>query len=150
MNTLRLIATVGACCLAVATSCNKEGTCRAVFGEGATINLEDPKWHALNTIGNAVTVNRGLKGIYVTRKNLSGSDQFSAFECACTNDNDDCLLPDTEANFPDIDDHYGSAVLRCPKCNATFETYNGQPLGGSQCPLYQYSTAVDGYLLTIY
>lgn len=150
MNALRLIAIVGLCCLAVVTSCNKERACRAAFGEGAVINLEDTKWHALNTIDNPVTVNRGLKGIYVTRVALTGNDQFTAFECACPNDNDDCLLADTEANFPDLDDHYGTAVLRCPKCNATFETYSGQPLGGSQCSLYQYSTAVDGYYLTIY
>ncbi|MBR1851263.1 MAG: hypothetical protein IJ789_07835 [Bacteroidales bacterium] len=145
MKQLWLIATLVAG-LALLASCRSEGNCRAVFGEGGVIALSEPKWHVLNTIGQSVTVNRGRKGIYVTRMSY---DLFVAFECACPNDNDTRLLPDTEANFATDSLHYGEAVLRCPDCQSTFNAIDGQPLNGAACPLYQYSAELDGDLLLI-
>ncbi|MCR4659538.1 MAG: hypothetical protein K5650_04495 [Bacteroidales bacterium] len=144
MKRLMLIVTA---VLALVAACQPESNCRVPFGTGGSIDLSMPKWYDLRTMGNPVTINRGHKGIYVTRL---GDDLFVAFECACPNDNDECMLPDTEANFGnDTATHYGEMVLRCPVCNATYNALDGQPIDNASCPLHQYTATLDGNILTI-
>lgn len=121
-------------------SCTRDNICDTPFGEGASIDIYQPDFNALATIGGTVTVNLGYKGIFVRR--ISYSD-FVAFECACPNDHEVRLTPD-----PD----WAGAVLKCSACGSLFETEYGQPLEGSAsgCPLYEYRTHFDGNILDIY
>ena len=122
------------------SSCSPDNVCNTPFGDGASIAIYQPDFNALMNIGGTVTINRGYKGIFVRR--VSYSD-FVAFECACPNDHEVRLEPD-----PD----WGGAVLRCRACGSLYETEYGQPLEGaaSGCPLYEYRTHFDGYILEIY
>lgn len=126
--------------LFLSLSCTRDNICDTPFGEGASIDIYQPDFNALATIGGTVTVNRGYKGIFVRR--ISYSD-FVAFECACPNDHEVRLTPD-----PD----WAGAVLKCSACGSLFETEYGQPLedSASGCPLYEYRTYFDGYILDIY
>lgn len=121
-------------------SCSPDTACNTPFGEGAVIDIYQPDFNALTTVGGTVTVNRGYKGIFVRRTSFS---DFVAFECACPNDHEVRLEPD-----PDWD----GAILRCRACGSLFETEYGNPLDGaaSGCPLYEYRTHFDGYTLEIY
>ena len=121
-------------------SCNRDNACQTPFGEGGVLDITQPDFAALQTVGGTVTVNRGYKGIFVRR--VSYSD-FVAFECACPNDHEVRLLPL---------EGWDGGVLECPACKSKYETINGQPLEGaaSGCPLYEYSTYFDGYTLEIY
>ena len=118
----------------------KADRCDTPFGEGGTIDITMPEFADLSNVGGAMTINRGHRGIHITR--MSYSD-FVAFECSCPNDHDVRLLPDTE---------WGNSVLSCPVCSSRFNALDGTPLSGSAtpCPLYQYNTDFDGRLLTIY
>jgi len=114
--------------------------CRTPFGDGGTLDITMPDFADLASVGGSVTINRGHKGIFVRRTSYTS---FVAFECACPAGCDVRLLPDGD---------WGGAVLECPTCHSRFETEYGNPLEGSAtgCPLYEYSTHFDGYLLTIY
>lgn len=114
--------------------------CDTPFGIGGTIDLSMTEFHDLNTVGGALTVNRGHHGIFVTR---TGVSDFVAFECSCPNGCDVRILPDEE---------WGNSILTCPVCSSRFSSLTGMPYDGSAtpCPLYEYSTALDGQYLTIY
>lgn len=131
---------IASCLLPPATSCSRDDVCDTPFGEGAQIDIYQPDFAALQNVGGTVTVNRGYKGIFVRRV---GYGDFVAFECACPNDHEVRLLP-----HPD----WGGAVLSCPSCGSLYETEYGMPLDGaaSGCPLYEYYTSFDGYILSIY
>ena len=133
----RLIALL-ACALCVA--CVPDTSCRAPFGEGGTIDLSMPEFSALANPGGSLTINRGYRGIIITR--ISFVD-FVAFDCACPNDNDERLLPDAT---------WGNTILTCPACHSSFNALDGTPLDGAATPclLYQYSTHFDGQYLAIY
>lgn len=120
--------------------CSREDSCNTPFGEGAQIDIYMPDFASLQNVGGTVTVNRGHKGIFVRRISYS---EFVAFECACPNDHEVGLQP--------LEDWNGE-VLKCPSCGSMYETINGQPLEGaaSGCPLYEYYTSFDGYILTVY
>lgn len=119
------------------SSCGPD-RCDTPFGEGGTIDIAFLP--ALNNVGGSQMINRGYKGIMVTR--MSYSD-FVAFECACPNDHEVCLQPDNE---------WGNNILTCPVCASSYNALDGSPLDGavSPCPLYQYNTIFDGQNLTIY
>lgn len=121
-------------------ACSKDNTCDTPFGDGAQIDINMPDFAALQTVGGTVTVNRGYKGIFVRRVSYG---EFVAFECACPHCHDERLLPL---------EGWAGAVLECPSCHSLFETEYGNPLEGAatSCPLYQYYTQFDGYILNIY
>ena len=85
-------------------------------------------------------INRGYSGIIVTR---TGYDDFVAFEATCPGGCDELLVTDA---------YWGNSVLCCPVCSSRFNSLDGTSLDGSAtpCPLYQYNTAFDGRLLSIY
>lgn len=114
--------------------------CNTPFGEGGTLDVTMPDFAPLSNVGGSMMINRGHKGIMVTR--VSYSD-FVAFEASCPNDNDVLLDPDAT---------WGNTVLVCNVCSSRFNALDGSVLDGSStpCPLYQYSTAFDGRLLSIY
>lgn len=125
--------------VAFLTSCTPDDICNTPFGEGAVIDIYMPDFNALANVGGSVTINRGYKGIFVRRTSFS---DFVAFECACPNDHEVRLVPD-----PD----WEGDILHCPACGSNYETKYGNPLEGaaSGCPLYEYRTHFDGYILKI-
>jgi hypothetical protein len=122
------------------TSCSRDNLCDTPFGMGASIDIYQPDFAALLTVGGTVTINRGYKGIFIRRTSYSN---FVAFECACPHCHETRLIP-----HPD----WNGAVLQCPDCHSMFETEYGNPLDGSAtgCMLYEYRTIFDGYTLEIY
>ena len=122
------------------TSCSRDSICNTPFGEGGQVDIYRPEFSALANPGGSVTINRGYKGIFIRR--VSYSD-FVAFECACPSCHEVRLLPL---------EGWGGDVLECPECGSLYETINGQPLEGaaSGCPLYEYHTQFDGYVITIW
>ena len=114
--------------------------CNTPFGEGGTLDVTMPDFAPLSNVGGSMMINRGHKGIMVTRMSYS---EFVAFECSCPNDNDVLMEPD---------DIWGNTVLVCPVCSSRFNAVDGSALNGSvtPCPLYQYSTSFDGRLLSIW
>lgn len=131
-----------ACCLTASLVCEgcSPDRCNTPFGEGATIDIYQPDFNALVSVGGTVTVNRGYKGIFVRR--ISFTD-FVAFECACPSCHEERLQPLAG---------WDGGVLVCPNDSSKYETINGQPLEGaaSGCPLYDYRTHFDGTILEIY
>lgn len=127
-------------CLLLSVACSGDKSCNTPFGDGAQIDITMPDFAALQNIGGTVTVNRGHKGIFVRRISYG---EFVAFECACPNDHEVRLVPL---------EGWDGAVLECPSCGSRYETSYGQPLEGaaSGCPLYEYYTHFDGYILEIY
>lgn len=122
------------------TSCSRDNLCDTPFGDGAAIDIYQPDFAALLSVGGTLTINRGYKGIFIRRVSFS---DFVAFECACPHCHEERLTPDPDWN---------GAVLQCSSCHSQFETEYGNPLNGSatSCPLFEYRTHFDGYTLEIY
>lgn len=114
--------------------------CNTPFGEGGTLDVTMPDFAPLSNVGGSLMINRGHKGIMITRVSYS---EFVAFEGACPNDNDVLMEPDAT---------WSNMVLVCPSCSSRFNALDGSPFDGSvtPCPLYQYSTSFDGRLLSIW
>lgn len=129
-----------AVCMLLTAACSRDTVCDTPFGAGGAINIYQPDFAALMTVGGTVTINRGYKGIFVRRVSYT---EFSAFECACPYCHEVRLEPL---------EGWDGTVLRCPDCHSQFETIYGNPLEGSLtgCPLYEYRTLFDGTILEIY
>lgn len=121
------------------TACTGD-RCKTPFGEGGTFDVNMPDFAPLANVGGSMMINRGHKGIMVTRISYS---EFVAFEGACPNNTDELLVPDSE---------WGNSVLVCPVCSSRFNALDGSALDSSAtpCPLYQYNTVFDGRNLTIF
>ena len=126
--------------LSLSMACCKKDTCQSVFGEGGVIDLSLPEYYDLNTIGNAVVINRGHKGIVITQLT---NNTFVAFECACPNDNDQRML---------ATDDWGYSILTCHICGAQYNSLDGTPITASisACMLYEYSTSIDSQMLYVW
>lgn len=122
------------------SSCSRDSVCNTPFGVGGDIDITQPDLASLQSVGGTVTINRGYKGIFVRRISYG---EFVAFECACPHCHEVRLLPY---------EGWEGSVLECPTCHSLFETEYGNPLEGAatSCPLYQYYTHFDGYILSIY
>ena len=126
--------------LAALTLCACGGDrCDTPFGEGGTIDVN--LYPQLSAVGGSVSVGGiGRHGVHITRTTYS---DFVAFELTCPNDHDVRLVADAD---------WGGSILDCPTCSSRFNALDGTPLTGSAtpCPLYQYNTAFDGRMLSIY
>ena len=142
MEIIRMRNRLGWICLLLLSlvACSKDNVCDTPFGEGAALDINMPDFSALQSVGGTVMVNRGYKGIFVRRISYS---EFVAFECACPYCHEVRLQP--------LEGWEGD-VLKCPDCGSMYETLYGQPLEGaaSGCPLHEYYTHFDGYILEIY
>ncbi len=129
-----------AVCMLLTAACSHDTVCDTPFGAGGAINIYQPDFAALMTVGGTVTINRGYKGIFVRRVSYT---EFCAFECACPHCHEVRLEPLAG---------WDGTVLSCPDCHSQFETIYGNPLEGSLtgCPLYEYRTLFDGTILEIY
>ncbi len=121
-------------------SCNPD-RCNTPFGAGGTIDMTEPQFvNIYNHVGGTVMVSLGHKGVLIR---CAGFGVYTAFECTCPIDHDVRMEPDSRND---------AVMLTCSACGSRFELINGAPLEGSatSCLLYQYRTAVDGSLLTVY
>lgn len=125
--------------LLAAAGCRSD-RCNTPFGLVEPVNINDPEFAELSNVGGSLILNRGYKGVVVTRTSY---DDFEAFDCACPNDNEVALQPDAE---------WGNSILVCPSCGSRYNALDGSPLDGavSGCQLYHYNTTFDGYTLSIY
>ena len=114
--------------------------CNSPFGEGGTLDVTMPDFSPLSNVGGSMMINRGYRGIMLTRTSYS---DFVAFEATCPGGCDVRL---------EADPSWGNTVLNCPVCSSRFNALDGSALNGSStpCPLYQYNTAFDGRLLSIF
>ena len=63
---------VAVCCLLLTVaSCSRDNLCDTPFGMGASIDIYQPDFSALLTVGGTVTINRGYKGIFIRRTSYS-------------------------------------------------------------------------------
>ena len=134
-----------AVCMLLTAACCRDTVCDTPFGAGGAINIYQPDFAALMTVGGTVTINRGHKGIFVHRTTLS---DFVAFECACPHCHETRLTLDTDANS-----RWKDIALKCPDCHSHFDIWFGNPCSGASvtnCPLYEYRTLFDGTILEIY
>ena len=126
--------------LLLLTACGSD-VCRTPFGEGGTLDLQQPDFISLyNNPGETLVINRGYRGILVHCTNLA---EYVAFDCACPHCRDVGMTPDHPRR---------AAYLECPECGSRYDLFFGNPLQGalSSCPLYQYNTHYDGRYLSIY
>jgi len=98
------------------------------------ININDPQFYNLQSIGGYVYVTGGVAGIVVYRES---STSFLAYDRCCTYDVDKrCKIQmDTTSN----------QKLFCPTCHSEFAISNGAVTKSpAKQPLKQYNTTFDG------
>ena len=123
----------------LATGC-KDQVCNTPIGQGGSIYLYEPQYASLATVGGRVMVSAGHKGVIIYHASQS---VYVAFEATCPKDH--------ESRLESVEG-WDWSVVKCPQCGSMFETVYGQPVEGSAtgCPLYEYSTVIEGDKLTIY
>jgi nitrite reductase/ring-hydroxylating ferredoxin subunit len=98
------------------------------------ININDPQFYALQTVGGYVYVTGGVAGIFIYRESATS---FLAFDRCCTYDVDKrCKIQiDTVTN----------QKLVCNTCKSEFSITSGAVIKApAKQPLKQYSTTFDG------
>jgi Rieske Fe-S protein len=90
-------------------------------------------------VGKSIYISGGYRGIVVYRL---GTDQFMAYERACTFDSDNTTA------IIKVDPSGVSAT--CPVCGSKYELVYGYPIKGpAKNPLLQYQATYDGNNLLI-
>jgi nitrite reductase/ring-hydroxylating ferredoxin subunit len=103
------------------------------------INLSFPEYAALNSDGNAINIDGGVRGIVLYRKSAL---IYIAYERNCSfHPNDACAT---------IEVHSSKLFLIDTCCGSSFDLDEGSPTGGPAWrPLRKYRTFLDGTNLTI-
>ena len=118
-----------------ATSCNKdnEKPVPEVYVD-FYININDPQFYDLQSIGGHVYVTGGVAGIFIYRESET---TFLAFDRCCTYNVDKrCSVQLDTAT---------SQKLICPTCKSEYSITNGTVLKTpAKQPLKQYQTSFDG------
>jgi nitrite reductase/ring-hydroxylating ferredoxin subunit len=101
------------------------------------INLDNPGYNNLNTIGGSVYVEGGYRGIIVYRRGIS---EFMAFERTCSYQSADTCA------YVSLDSTISSVGCNC--CESRFQLLDGAPIKGpANASLRTYQTnLVDRYL----
>lgn len=123
------------------TSCGREQRCNVPIGmTNFTIEPNSAYYSGLNNVGGYMYLTGGHRGVVVIR---TAYDQFVAYERTCPADSTSAVEVTSEWCF----------ILECPKCHTLFAVNaDGYPMdgGATACPLYQYSTAYSGGILSVY
>lgn len=124
------------------TSCGREQRCNVPIGmTNFTIEPNSAYYSGLNNVGGYMYLTGGHRGVVVIR---TAYDQFVAYERTC---------PADSTSAVEVTSDWGSSILECPKCHTLFVVNaDGYPMddGATACPLYQYSTAYSGGVLSVY
>ena len=103
------------------------------------INLNLPEYINLKTDGRSMSIDGGIRGIIVYRKDAS---TYLAYERNCS------FQPNSACATVDI--HVSTLYMLCSCCSSTFDLATGLPTSGPAWrPLRQYSTSLNGTTLTI-
>lgn len=101
------------------------------------LNLDNPAYSQLNTVGGSVTIEGGNRGIIVYRK---GQAEFSAIERTCSyQSSDTCAYVSLDSTI---------STVGCHCCGSRFQLLDGAPIKGpanASLRLYQ-TNLVDRYL----
>jgi len=129
-------------CLLMLLSCKQDlldDAIPQVFFDGMILNLNLPEYIALKSDGNTVSINGGVRGIIVYRKNAS---TYLAYERNCSyHPNDACAT---------VDIHSSNLFMIDSCCGSSFGFDDGAPTGGvAWRPLRRYRTFLNGTDLTI-
>lgn len=104
------------------------------------VSLGLPQYAALNSIGNSLAIDGGVKGIVVYRRSI---DEFTASERACPYD------PSVNAAIIDIDTSQVIGVDR--NCGSKFSFADGSIIQGpASRPMKQYVCEYDATNQTVY
>lgn len=101
------------------------------------INLDNPGFNNLNTVGGSVYVEGGYRGIVVYRRGIA---EFMAFERTCSYQSSDSCA------YVSLDSTISSVGCKC--CGSRFQLLDGAPIKGpANASLRTYQTnLVDRYL----
>lgn len=101
------------------------------------INLDNPGYNNLNTIGGSVYVDGGYRGIIVYRRGIA---EFLAYERTCSFQSTDTCA------YVSLDSTISSVGCKC--CSSRFQLIDGAPIKGpANASLRRYQTnLVDRYL----
>ncbi len=92
------------------------------------INIENPSYAALNTVGNSVSVSGGYRGIIIYRVGLN---EFTAFDRSCPHHPwEQCAV---------VNGQLGQPFAKCDCCQTTYQLLDGSKFSGpSLFPLRAY------------
>ncbi len=126
--------------LLVFTSCEKESNHPVpnVIVD-IRINIENPGFAAINTIGNSISVTGGYRGIIIYRV---GPNEFTAFDRSCPHHPwEQCAV---------VNGQQGQPFAKCDCCNTTYQLLDGSKFTGpSLYPLRAYRTTFQHPFLSI-
>ena len=142
--TLTLVITFG--------SCNKNNDVIPDVYVDFTLDLNDPEFIDLNSLGGSVTVdantnNWGIKAAGYNGNGIiiySGLDEFYAYDRTCPHD--------YEVNGLSIKINVDFIKAICPRCSTTYELAAfGTPASGvGRYPLKNYRTSFDGRFIRVW
>jgi nitrite reductase/ring-hydroxylating ferredoxin subunit len=121
------------------SSCNKKDNVPYVPVD-IFIQLNDPEFSALNSVGNYINITGGVNGIIIYR---AAGEQFMAYDRTCTyRPSNNCRVSvDQSKNF--------AVCTEC--CNSSFLLIDGSVAQGpAEIPLKQYQTTFDGLIIHIF
>lgn len=121
-------------------SCRKDDNSIPFVRVDLTININEPQFSSLNTVGNWVYITGGSRGIILYRRT---NDQFTALERHCPYD------PSVSSAYVQVDSTNITATDHT--CNSSFQLYDGAVTSGpSNKTLKQYNTNFDGTWVRVY
>ena len=135
--------TIGtACCLLILLSCKQDLSDDAIpqtFFADLLINLNLPAYIVLKNDGGVVTIDGGVRGILIYRKNAT---TYLAYERNCSyHPNDACAT---------VEPHSSNLFMIDTCCGSSFGLDDGEPTGGPAWrPLRRYKTYLLNTDLTI-
>jgi len=113
-------------------SCKEDEKCKTIPYEYVNfyIDINDPEFIELNSVGNSIAITGGFKGIIVYRKTI---DEFSVFERACPHD------PEAQYGRVKISEQFYAIDS---VCGSKFSlTFDGSPIEGpARCGLKKYNS----------
>jgi nitrite reductase/ring-hydroxylating ferredoxin subunit len=120
-----------------------------------TINLNDPEFISLTSVGESVTVNRNTNNFGVRAAGFAsngiiihrGIDEFFAYDRTCPHD-----YALNESAIKIEIDKSSSMFAVCPECKTKYGLpVNGTPVeGAGRYPLKNYKTSFDGRYLRVW
>lgn len=115
-----------------ATQCNKQEPVPFVF-VNFELNIYDPDFSALQTVGGYVHLNGGYKGIIIYRRSF---EEFMAYDRSCT------YQPMEPCEVVTVDEKSGM-YAKCDCCGSKFMLYDGMVgKGPASRALLQYEASV--------
>ncbi|MCX6182581.1 MAG: hypothetical protein NT150_11715 [Bacteroidetes bacterium] len=125
--------------LLLTLSCNKDNSYIPYVPVNIQINLQNPDYFPLKTVGGWVYITGGSKGIIVYRADV---DNFNAYDRHCT------YKPEESCSKVDVDNGTLTALDTC--CSSKFQLFDGSVLKSPATrSLQQYQTSYDGNILSI-